>query len=49
MASASLDGNIIVWDLMSKIPLSKLRVLSNANAIESENIQRGILSIAYNY
>jgi len=49
VASGSLDGNIVIWDLMSKIPLSKLRVLSSANAIESENIQRGILSTAYNY
>eukprot|EP00347_Sterkiella_histriomuscorum_P019026 403343251 len=48
VASGSLDGNIIIWNLMSTSPLQKLKVLS-PQALDNENIKKGVLSLAYCY
>jgi cilia- and flagella-associated protein 52 len=32
LASSSLDGTIIIWNLTGSIPLTKMRVLSNSNS-----------------
>jgi WD40 repeat protein len=51
-ASSSMDGTIILWNINSAIPLSKLKVLSVAGSLgspDSDNIKYGVLSLAYNY
>lgn len=49
VASGSLDGNIILWNLVGKVPLTKMKVLSPSGNPETENLKKGITGLAYNY
>ena len=48
-ATGSLDGTLIIWSLISKIPLTKMHILSTAALAEGDKVCCGITALAYNY